>query len=71
MAMGPCKQCLEKQWAFAMLDAVTIQATCKLCGYEVQFSPRKLQRKAKRVYAPFVPQLSAEEIRNQPGPPPW
>jgi len=71
MAMGSCNKCLENQWTFEVLDAVTVRATCKLCGHEVQWSPKKLQRKAKRVYAPFVPQISLEEIRNQSGPPPW
>jgi hypothetical protein len=71
MAMDPCSKCLENQWEFKLADAVTVQATCKLCGHEVQWSPKKLQRKAKRVYAPFAPHFSTDEIRNQPGPPPW
>ncbi len=69
--MRPCKKCLENSWSFQLLDNAYIRATCKSCGADVEWTSEKLQRKKNKVYPPFVPIFSAEEIRNQPGPPPW
>lgn len=66
--MKPCNKCLENQWAFELSDAVTVRATCKLCGHEVEFTTAKLQRKAKRVY-PELPAYSFDTDLDYSSPP--
>lgn len=70
MPMRPCK-CGVKNWSFELADPVTVKATCKACENEVRFTTPKLPRKAKRVYAPFKPHFTREEIDAQTGEFPW
>ena len=70
--MYPCKACRVREWSFEVLeDGVTIRATCGKCKGAVEWKSAKLLRKKNRVYAPFKPHFSDDEIRNQDGPPPW
>ena len=71
MAMRPCNKCKGSQWSYEMPNAVTVKATCGKCGYSVEFTTPKLQRKANRVYPEFKPHFSREEIESQTGDPPW
>lgn len=70
MAMYPCNKCFENSWKYELPDPSTVRATCKLCGYEVEFATKRSKRPPK-VYPPFVPHFTREEIENQDGPPPW
>ena len=65
MPMGPCSKCLENQWTFAKLDAVIIEATCKLCGYEVQFQTVKLRRKQQRKLTGQAVKFSSQRKANR------
>lgn len=69
--MRPCRQCLNNKWSFEALDNGYIRATCQFCSKTVEWISKKLRHKKTKVYAPFKPHFSDEEIRNQPGPPPW
>ena len=84
--MRPCKHCLNNKWSFEALDNGYIRATCRFCSKTVEWfnwkqerarraiAVKLLRKKTKvcaKVYAPFKPYFSDEEIRNQPGPPPW
>ena len=70
MAMYPCKACKKKNWKFEIIG-VEIKATCNSCGAVAQWKSAKLERKSKRIYEPFKPHFSDEEIRSQTGDPPW
>lgn len=39
--MRACSKCLENNWSFKKLDDGFIQATCEMCGYEVQWEKKK------------------------------
>ena len=44
--MSPCKQCLNNTWDFKKIEN-WIRATCKICGYEVEFSIKEKPRVEK------------------------
>jgi len=39
--MKPCNKCLENSWTFESIDGMIVNATCKLCGYEVSFMTKR------------------------------
>lgn len=39
--MSNCNKCLENNWSFKKLDDGFIQATCEMCGYEIQWEKKK------------------------------
>lgn len=45
--MKNCQNCLENSWTFKNLDSGDVQATCKNCGYEVEWTPRYKQLSSK------------------------
>jgi DNA-directed RNA polymerase subunit M/transcription elongation factor TFIIS len=45
--MRPCEKCLENNWTYEKIED-TIRATCKLCGYEVEFAARKPKQSKKK-----------------------
>jgi DNA-directed RNA polymerase subunit M/transcription elongation factor TFIIS len=44
MAMRNCDRCFENFWDYKHIED-TIIATCKMCGYEVQFLDRKHKKR--------------------------
>ena len=42
--MRPCQQCFENNWSFKKIENI-IRATCKNCGYEVEFETRNNKAK--------------------------
>jgi hypothetical protein len=42
-----------------------------MCGYEVEFTTAKLQRRARRIYPETKFHFSEAEITSQKGDPPW
>lgn len=71
MAMRPCSKCLENSWSYELPDAVTVRATCKLCGHEVEFSPAKLQCKEARAKAHVAPAAYSYDPAQDYSTPPW
>lgn len=43
MAMRPCEKCFENSWSFEKIEDV-IRATCRLCGFEVEFPARQARK---------------------------
>src|ERR1044071_8864670 len=43
MSMRPCERCLENNWSFKKIEDI-VQATCNLCGYEVEFAARAKEK---------------------------
>lgn len=39
--MRHCSNCLENNWSFKKLDDGFIQATCEMCGNEIQWEKKK------------------------------
>ena len=44
MSMRPCDNCLDNAWDFEKLPDGYMRATCKMCGYEVEWRRQIVQR---------------------------
>lgn len=49
MPMRPCERCLENSWEHEHPDTETVRATCRHCGYEVEFGRRNNKKPKARL----------------------
>lgn len=47
--MQYCNRCLENNFTYKKLDTGDILATCNLCGYEAQWTPKKKKKFNKKL----------------------